>query len=208
MWIGAGALPMSCAPPWGRQSPEVGDVGCCRKGLHGYCICSHLPYFISWRGRTDHTDTWGVLFFRARGSCSFRGRIRPCTGQISGNTTGICLFTVESNPCRLGEGYTSQVTTRSPLSGITAGRYFPWLCGWGGALQVPIPGDIPDIVTTVPVWTLWTIWLPSKDLRMWVNTMLFLSLISDSTVPWPQKNEWKCIVVHPEWNRTSSPVIL
>ena len=49
---------------------------------------------------------------------------------------------------------------------------------------------------------------PPRIQELWVNTMLFLSLMSDCTAPWPQKNDWQCFVVHPGWNRTSSPVTL
>ena len=135
----------------------------CRKGPLGSYICSCLRYPRSWRGRTGCSDTWGVLCFRARGGCPFRGRIRPYMGQISSHTTGICPLSDKSNPCRLGKGYTPRTTTRSPLSGVTAGNYLPWPSGWGGALWVPILGDNPGIITTTPVQILQTNWLPSKD---------------------------------------------
>ena len=190
MWSDAGALPMSCPPPWGKCSPELGGVGCCRKEPHGSCscICSHLPYPRSWRGRTGCRDTWWVLHLKARGGCPFGGRIRPHMRQISSITTGICPLTGKSNPCRFGEGYTPRSATRSPLSEVTAGNYLPWLSSWGGALWVPIPGHNPGIITTAPVWTLQTIWLPPRIQELWVNTMLFLSLTSNSTASWsPEK---------------------
>ena len=204
MWSGAGAPLMSCPPHWGRWFPELGDVGCCRKGSCGSCLPTPDPeeeeqaiQIPKESCTSDQED-----------SCPFRGRIRPCMRQISSHTTGICPLMGESNPCRFGKGYTLRSTTRPPLPGVTSGNYLPWPSSQGGALWVPIHGDNPAFIKTTPVWTLWTIWLPPRIYELWVNTILFLSLMSDSTTPWIQKNDWRCFVDHPEWNRTSSPVTL
>ena len=126
MWSGAGALPMSCPPPWGRQPPEIGDVEGVREGPHGSwpwpCPCSLLPYLRS-RRRRGHTDTQGVLHFGARGDSPFGGRIGPHTGQISSKTTRIFLLMANLNPCRFGKAYTTRIMTRPPLTGVTTCNY-------------------------------------------------------------------------------------
>ena len=163
MWSSAGTPPMSCPPPWRRQSPEPGDDRCCWEGSCGSCSC--IPYSRAKRGGTDHTGTGGALHFRARGGYLFDGRTGPHTGKISINTTRTYLLAGKSNPCRFGKGYNPGGMTGSLLSRIIASDHILLPGSQRGMVWVPIPGSNPGVTATAPVQTLRTIWLPSKDPR-------------------------------------------
>ena len=120
------------------------------------------PYSRSW-GRTGHTDTQGVLHFRARRRCLFTVRTNPWMGLIPSKSTGICLFTGDSNPCQLRKGYTSRSTTGPLIPGITTGNHIPCPSSWRGALKIPVLGDNAGFIATRPIWALQTVWLPSQD---------------------------------------------
>ena len=121
-------------------------------------------------------------------------------GKISTSTTWVCPLTCEPNPYRFGKGYTPRKgTIRSPLPGVTASNYLPLHGSQGGIVSVPILGNSSGIAANAPVWTLRTIWLPSKDpgtlsehnalpaLHEWLHC---------SSTPWSQKVTRNALWVH------------
>ena len=66
---------------------------------------------------------------------------------------------------RFGKGYTPRGMTGSPHPGVTASDYLPLPNSQRGTVWVPILGNNSGITATAPVWTLRTIWFPSKDPR-------------------------------------------
>ena len=205
MWSGAGPPPISCTPHWGRLCPELGDVGCCGKEPYGSysCICSLLPYSRSW-GRTSHTYTQGVLCFGARRGCVFGGRTNTLMGLISIKTTRICLLTSESNLCWFSKGYTPRSATRPPLSGVTTGD----ISHGPGAREVHY--EYQSLVITQVSLQLALLSPPNHltplpGFRSCEQIPHHYKQLYHSLTP---QNGQRHFIVHPTWNRTSSPAAL
>ena len=206
MWSGAGALPMSSSPHLGRQSPELGDAGCCQKypvaPAPAFATASasptpdpkeedqviQIPKESCTLEPEEAADSeWGLDLIQGRypaiplGFAHVQGT-QTCTGLVRGIVNGIPLR-AQLDLCSLGS---LQVTvSHDPAVGEVHYEYQSQVMTWV-SLQLPLfkPSKASDS--------------PPRIQELWANMMLFLSLMSDSTAPWPQKNDKKCFDVHPE----------